>query len=477
MNYQRLEVNKMKELLIPIKGMHCKACEITLTDNLESIPGVEKADVSLRSHSAKVYAKQLPSQSAINKAVSKAGYEIGYDKKPWFSKNVADYKDLLLGVVIVTVLAFIVSRLGIAEINTGNIVSGGIFVALLVGLTAGFSTCMALVGGLVLGLSAKHAERHPSATLMQKFRPHIFFNLSRVVTFFILGGLIGVLGSAFQLQGPLLGYLTISVGIIMLVLGLQLTNLFPRLNSGGLTLPAGVAKYLGLQKRKKKEYSHKNAVALGAVSFFLPCGFTQAMQLYAISTGSFTTGALVMGLFAVGTMPGLLGVGGLTSAIEGSVARRFFKVAGVAVIAMAFINISNGYNLTGWPRPFVSSANSNSPSSKEVTSTLLTGDVEQAQPVDSSEAADNKLRSSYTLASGMVPSEFTVKANQSYTLEVSALEDGVGCMSTILIPGLNNKVQTILKDKTNKLEFKATRTGTYQITCAMGVPHGKITVI
>lgn len=467
----------MKELTVPIKGMHCRSCEMTLTDNLEQLADVRKAEVSLRTRTATIYASKLPPTSAIKHAIAKAGYEIGYDKKPWLSKNAADYKDILLGIVIVAILALFVSSLGIANINTGNIVSGGVFVALLVGLTAGFSTCMALVGGLVLGLSAKHAKRHPNATAMQKFRPHIFFNLSRVVTFFILGGLIGVLGSAFQLQGTLLGFLTIVVGIAMLVLGLQLTNLFPRLSNGGLTLPSGIAKRLGLRARQEKEYSHANAAILGAVSFFLPCGFTQAMQLYAISTGSFTTGALVMGLFAIGTMPGLLGVGGLTSTVEGSAAKRFFKIAGVAVVAMAFLNISNGYNLTGWPKPFASGSNISEPGSKEVTFTPLTGEVEKPQPVDSPTAEDNKLRASYTLASGLVPAEFTVKANKSYTLEVSAKEDGVGCMSTILIPGLNNKVQYLLKGKINKLPFSASRPGIYQITCAMGIPHGKITVI
>lgn len=462
----------MKELVLPIKGMHCRSCEITLTDKLELLKDVKKVDVSLRSKTATIYANNLPPSSAIKRAVAKAGYEIGYDKKPWLSNKASDYKDVLAGIVVVTILALVASRMNIANINTGSIVSGGIFVALLVGLTAGFSTCMALVGGLVLGLSAKHAERHPTATTMQKFRPHIFFNLSRVITFFVLGGLIGVLGSVFQLQGPLLGFLTIVVGIVMLVLGLQLTNLFPRLSSGGITLPAGISKRLGLKNHNDKEYSHKNAAVLGAISFFLPCGFTQAMQLYAISTGSFATGALVMGLFALGTMPGLLGIGGLTSTVEGSSAKRFFKIAGVAVVAMAFLNISNGYNLTGWPRPFAKS--SNEPNSKEVTYTPLTGEVEKPQPLTGS-ATDNKLRASYTLASGMVPAEFTVKANQSYTLEVSAKEDGAGCMSTILIPGLNNKVQYLQKDKTNKLPFKISKPGVYQITCAMGVPHGKIT--
>lgn len=467
----------MKKIELPIRGMHCRSCEITIANNLEQLPDVKKADVSLGSRTAIIYGKHLPPMSAMKRAIATAGYEIGRDKKPWLSKNVADYKDLMLGILIVAVLALVVSRMGITNINTGNIVSGGIFVALLVGLTAGFSTCMALVGGLVLGLSAKHAERHPSATAMQKFRPHIFFNLSRVVTFFVLGGLIGVLGSAFQLQGPLLGLLTIVVGFVMLGLGLQLTSLFPRLSSGGLTLPSSIGKRLGLQSRNEKEYSHKNAVVLGSVSFFLPCGFTQAMQLYAISTGSFTTGALVMGLFAVGTMPGLLGVGGLTSTVEGSAAKRFFKIAGVAVVTMSFLNISNGYNLTGWPKPFASASKTSVASSKVKTYSSPSSDVEKPQAVDSAAKPDNKLRASYTIADGMVPAEFTVKANQEYTLEVAAKDNGVGCMSTILIPGLNNNVQIILKDKTNKLAFNASRLGTYQVTCAMGVPHGKITAI
>lgn len=466
----------MKDLTIPIKGMHCRSCEISLTDQLEKLPDVAKADVSLRTKTATIYGQHLPPQSAIKYAVYKAGYDIGYDEKPWLSNSAKDYKDVLLGVLIVALLAVTASRLDIANINTGSLATGGLLVPLFIGLTAGFSTCMALVGGLVLGLSAKHAEKHPSATSSQKFRPHLYFNLSRVASFFLFGGLIGVAGSAFQLQGSLLGALTILVGVAMLLLGLQLTNLFPRLGSG-LTLPPIVAKKLGLSNRRGKEYSHRNAAVLGAISFFLPCGFTQAMQLYAISTGSFTTGAIVMGLFAIGTMPGLLGVGGLTSTVQGPGAKRFFKIAGVAVVAMAFLNISNGYNLTGLPRPFSNANVVAEVSEKEVTGTPVGGKAEKAAPVDKQDASENILKARYTLASGMVPTSFNARANQSYTLEIKALEDGVGCMSTVLIPGLNNRVQTLVRGKTNKLEFKAKRKGTYQITCAMGIPHGVIRVV
>jgi sulfite exporter TauE/SafE/copper chaperone CopZ len=453
----------MKEVTVPIKGMHCRSCEITLTDKLEQLPNVDKADVSLKTKTATIHARILPPKSAIKHAISSAGYEIGYDKKPFFSKNISDYKDVAIGIVIVAILAIVVTRLDIAGINTGSVASGGGLAALFVGLAAGISTCMALVGGLVLGLSAKHAEMHPSATVMQKFRPHIFFNLSRIIAFFILGGVIGAAGSVFQLQGGLLGGLTMLVGVVMLILGFQLTGLFPRLSAGGITLPSGIATRLGIKSRNKQDYSHKNAVILGALSFILPCGFTQAMQLYAISTGSFTQGAIIMGMFAIGTMPGLLSVGGLTSAVEGSFAKRFFKIAGVAVVAMAILNISNGYNLSGWHN--------------SVTGIFAASETEEYQSSDDITAGDSKLSATYTLKSGMLPREFVVKANQSYTLEVLAREDGVGCMSTILIPGLNNDVQTLREGKTNKLAFKAPRPGTYQITCAMGIPHGKIKVL
>ncbi|NCP77121.1 sulfite exporter TauE/SafE family protein [bacterium] len=45
------------------------------------------------------------------------------------------------------------------------------------------------------------------------------------------------------------------------------------------------------------------ALGSGALTFFLPCGFTLAMQAYAITTGSFITGALTMMAFALGTAP------------------------------------------------------------------------------------------------------------------------------------------------------------------------------
>ncbi|MEO8105616.1 MAG: sulfite exporter TauE/SafE family protein [Candidatus Saccharibacteria bacterium] len=463
----------MKELIIPIKGMHCRSCELLLTESLGNLPDVKRADVSLKTKTATLFVQQAPSNDAVKKAVAEAGYTIGYDDIPLLNKNEKVYQDVAIGVVIIVALGLVFSRLGLTKlttIGTGGASNG--YIALTIGLTAGFSTCMAMVGGLVLSLSARHADKHPSASSAQKFRPHLFFNFGRIVSFIMFGALIGALGSVFQLRGSLLGLLTILVGVVMIMLGLQLTELFPRFSNGKLTLPSGLAKAMGLKQRGTREYSHGNSMLLGGATFFLPCGFTQAMQLLAISTGSPLQGALIMGAFAVGTSPGLLSVGGLTSIVKGAFAKKFFRIVGVAVVAMAFINISHGYNLLGLGNPFAPAAVTTTQSvAPKVTPAAAAGQA----PVPA--GAETILTTSYTLKDDIIPSKFTVKAGQKTTIIVDVKEDGQGCMSTIMIPGLVGNPQFLQGGSKIKMTFTAKKPGSYQITCAMGVNRGSISVI
>jgi sulfite exporter TauE/SafE/copper chaperone CopZ len=453
------EVGDMKTVNtreIPIKGMHCASCTILVTNELESIPGVARAKVSLQSNTAVISAKNLPSDAAIAKAVKAAGYEVGYDATSGISKDKRVYIDILIGIAVISSLAAVFSFSGL-HIQTGTSSTQSIgIVALITGLTAGFSTCMALIGGLVLGVSAKHAEKFPAATATKKFTPHLYFNAGRILSFIILGGSIGMIGTAFQLKGALLGLLLIVVGVFMLVLGLSLTELFPQLKKG-FTLPSGFAKALKINQRKDNEYSHRGTFLLGAVTFFLPCGFTQAMQLLAVSSGSAASGAIIMGMFAIGTTPGLLGAGGLTSLVSGNFAKRFFRVVGVAVMAMALINITNGFRL----------GNFHLPKANRVAS------------VQSLSSDTKKLYATYQGVGKLpdiTPSTFTTKVGQKTALIVDAKEDGAGCMSTIMISGLNDTPQLIRKDKRLVLSFTPTEAGDYTIMCAMGIPRGTITV-
>ncbi len=327
--------NQIKKENYYISGMHCRSCEIVVEDNISKISGVEKVNVNYKKGIAEVYYEHRPAQSDMEKAVRNAGYALGINKKrPFFSSDPTTYIELLFAGGTLLFIFIWLRIFGILDMNLQFSSTPSLFFVVLIGLTAGISTCMALIGGLVLGISSRHAELHPEATPSQKFRPHLFFNLGRLVSYAVLGGAIGLAGSVFHFSSSLLGLLIILAGVVMLLLGLKMTEIFPRLSGGGFMLPKKISRLLGLNT-EVKEYSHKSSFVTGILTFFLPCGFTQAMQIYAVSTGSFAKGALIMFLFALGTMPGLLGIGGLTSVIKGAFARYFFKFVALALLILA----------------------------------------------------------------------------------------------------------------------------------------------
>lgn len=442
----------MAQKIVPIKGMHCKSCELMVSEKLEDIPGV-KATVKLSTKSAYITAKHLPPEDEIQSAVEAAGYEVGYEAVNIISRDKKVYRDIAIGLAIVLFISLLLWGSNLTDISTiTTSTSGAAVTALVIGVTAGLSTCMALIGGLVLGISAQHAKRYPNTSLMQRFRPHLAFNVGRVIGFTLFGAVIGAVGSAFQLGGSALGWMMILTGLVMLVLGLNLTDMFPRLKN--ITLPSNLAEKIGIKRRGKHEYSSWGALTTGALTFFLPCGFTQSMQLMAVGSGSATTGALIMGMFALGTTPGLLAIGGLTSAVKGAFAKSFFRVAGVLVIAMSLINLSGGANLAHLRLP----------------------DFKSEQKIIAMSEDTKKLETVYYLKSDIAPSQFTTKVGQKTALIVDVKEDGQGCMSTIMIPGLDDRAQYLQSGKKIILTFTPTTAGDYPITCAMGIPRGVMKV-
>ncbi|HEX7586567.1 MAG TPA: sulfite exporter TauE/SafE family protein [Patescibacteria group bacterium] len=454
-------MNNTKKITVPISGMHCRSCELLIEDKLSEVPNVQRIGMNYKKGTADIhYESKRPNMHDIENAVREAGYKMGEQgSKPLISRNPEDYKDLGIALLILAGIYIILKNFGITSISVGSGANGSSLpVVFLVGLTAGLSTCMALVGGLILGISARHSELHPEATAMQKFRPHLFFNLGRIGGYALLGGMLGSLGSVFQLSGGTLGLLTIVVGIVMLMLGMKLIGIFPRMENKSISLPAGISRILGIKKHEK-EYNNRGSVITGALTFFLPCGFTQAMQLYAISTGSFTRGFLIMGIFALGTAPGLLSVGGLTSLIKGIFAQRFFKFAGILVVILAFFNIANGYNLTGWQLGSAFGAENSATIANDSNVKIENG----VQTVNMTESSSGYSPNKFTIKKG-VPVKWIIDAQAPYS-----------CASSLVVSSLN--IRKTLKAGQNVIEFTPTETGKIPFSCAMGMYTGVFNVV
>jgi sulfite exporter TauE/SafE len=156
-----------------------------------------------------------------------------------------------------------------------------------------------------------------------------------------LGGIIGLIGSAFTLGGIMTLILGVLVGLVMLSLGINLLDIFPWATRFQPRMPA----FLTNVTSRVKTLEHSIAPFLiGLSTFFLPCGFTQSMQVYSLSTGSFVIGALTMTAFALGTFP-VLALISFTSVElgRGKWSGVFFKTAGLLVILFGMMNIINSF--------------------------------------------------------------------------------------------------------------------------------------
>jgi sulfite exporter TauE/SafE/copper chaperone CopZ len=445
-------MSNQNKIIVPIRGMHCASCEFLVSEQLKKISGVTDVHVSHRRSVAEInYCGTAPTSETIAQAVQESGYVVGQKEKlSWISNNFYDYRDLSQAGLIVFVLYVIARWFNLFDLSVDN-ANAGVFVALLVGLVAGVSTCMALVGGLVLGLSARHSEMHPEATAKEKFRPHLFFNLGRILGFAFLGGVIGLIGQTFKPSPNVLGLLTVAIGGVMIFFGLKLIEIFPILKDKSITLPSGIARFFGLNK-EVKEYSHRSAMITGALTFFLPCGFTQAMQLYAVSTGSFWQGAAIMGLFATGTALGLLGIGGLTSIFKGRNARIFFMTAGIAVIVLGFFNIVNGSRLFSW-------------GSENVTPPISDGNSQLDKSAQEARMTQG--------GNGYSPNTFTVQKGRRVLWIINSTSP-YSCASSLVMPKYGINVS--LHAGENIITFTPTETGEIPFSCSMGMYRGKFLV-
>ncbi len=328
-------------VLLHVSGMHCTACTILIRDALEEAEHVKRADVSLSDNTVQVHvtsgeqAEELAAR--LTPLVSAHGYALHAEPAPGSRRGHSHREWLLGGAGAALVLAFfmLLERMGIASLIGGSEASLG--TALVVGLVASVSTCLAVVGAMVLSVSATYA--HEGAGKL----PQLFFHAGRFVSFFLLGGLLGVLGEAVRLDYVGSAVLGAIVSIVMVLLGLQLLEVTSRVRA--LTLPTGLVDRLIAASNKTGKAA---PFLLGAATFFLPCGFTQSMQIVALGTQSFWSAALTMSVFALGTFPvlALLSYGSLGLA-KSSYRGAFFKAAGMLVIVFALFNLWNGLAVLG----------------------------------------------------------------------------------------------------------------------------------
>ena len=448
--------------------MHCVSCESLIERSLLEKIKEAKISISHKNGVLEIESNNI-NEVEVKELVEKLGYkiskEIDKNKKTRVASSFTwrDFYQVVIIFILLFIALFLLSKLGLSNYFPTIGSDVGILVALLIGLVASLSTCLAMVGGLVMGLSSQYKVAASEnglekVSLTKRSRPQIFFHLGRVLGFFLLGGFLGSLGGAVRYSTSFTGFLTMLVALVMLYIGLQILGILPNITKLGFYLPKKLSGGIFNIKTKDKPML---IAFLGALTFFLPCGFTQSMQLAAIASGGFLQGALIMSFFAIGTIPVLFAVGLGSSYAQHKKFSVLKKIIAVLIIMFAFYSLNSGLILSGsrfsldfWTK-FVEAKNNGTNIIKE----------------SSSDSQTVQLDIDYTFKQR----EIRIKKGVPVKFVINPIRV-TGCSNEVIIPSLGLSTGKLKDGKKVILEFTPTKTGNIPFSCWMGMINGKFIV-
>lgn len=464
-----------------VDGMTCSACERRIEKALGAIPEVRSVTASL--HGGKVsieYDEGRTSVDAFKKAIEEAGYSVRG------RGNASTLIALGIGVVLVAAYSLasaagIFNNLPKVDVNLGY---GMLFV---VGLLTSVH-CVAMCGGIALsqsigpaGIPAKEIQP-PSA--FARIRPGLLYNLGRLASYTIIGGIVGGIGSAFSFSPYLKGGIAAAAGLFMVLFGLRMLGLLAKLPKVKLLPPgirAGIAKATGA-------FRAKGPLAVGFLNGFMPCGPLQTMQLYALGTGSIIGGALSMLVFSAGTIPLLLLFGLAATVLPRRFVPMMVKASAVLVMFLGVMTVGRAAAIAGIALPSLGNPVSQGLVQKAGIDGALVVPVNGSgagnnasgaaagSPGIAVAALDGDIQTITTEFKDGYYVPFVVKAGVPlrWTIRVTADELN-GCNNPVTVPAYG--IQKTLVPGDNVIEFTPKQEGTIGYTCWMGMISSRIVAV
>lgn len=428
----------IKKEKIKVYDMTCTSCEARVEKAVLNTEGVITVKASFSGQYAEVeYDDEVCSTDKIKEAINNSDYST---KKP------DDYK--FFGMVII-VAAIIMIGFNTSGFDMESMLSNASYAVLFI---AGLLTsihCVGMCGGIMLSQTVGNE----SSTKFEAMKPSLLYNAGRVISYTILGGVIGAVGSAFSLSFKSKAAVQIIAGIFMIMMGLNMSG-FSLFRKFQIKLPKSFCKF------KSKEGS---PFVVGLLNGFMPCGPLQTMQIFALGTGSPVKGALAMLVFSVGTVPLMLTFGALSGLLSKGHTKKILKLSGVMIIVLGLIMGNRGLSILG--------INLN-----PVNAMALSKD-------DVKEGNDNVAKA--VLQDGVQVINMTV-SNRGYTPNAFYVQKGIPvkwvidgkeintCNNAIIVPSLNKEIK--INRGENILEFTPEDKDMY-FSCWMGMINGVIKVV
>lgn len=452
-----------KKIVLHISGMTCGHCEKRIVSAIGKLNGVLSAGASFPKNQAQVlYDEDKISEKEIRRAIENEGYAV----RPAGREKQSAAKVLPVFLIILAVYFILKYSIGFDFFNLIPRIDATISLVAL--FATGIFTsvhCIAMCGGINLSQSIGGDETG-------KFKKPLLYNLGRVVSYTAIGAIVGGLSSVLFISITAKGVIMLAAAIFMILMGLSMLGWLPH------WLVPRLPKKAILNTSKAK--AGKGPFVVGLLNGLLPCGPLQAMQIYALSTGSVMMGALSMFLFSLGTVPLMLGAGFAFTLLKGKFTRSITRVSAVLVILIAVVMFSNAGGLFGWNLAGTASAaiqtTQEAPSATQAGgSSAQSGNPQTAGGYLIAQIKDGVQTVEATLGISGYPG-IVVQKGIPVQYNLKADEENInGCNGAIVIPKFN--IEKTLEPGDNIVQFIPGESGTIPYTCWMGMISGQIMVV
>lgn len=447
-----------KKARVCVQGMHCASCDLLVQRELSELDNVTNVTANYTTQIAEIeYVGEL-NKNELQKRVAEYGYTITEadaletGDEP-YGKRVIDAA--VIAMILLILFLFAQEFQLIPSIDTSGTLS--LATIAVIGLIASVSTCMATTGALFLSTIGR--MKHETADMVQRIVPSISFNAGRIVTYAGMGFVNGAVGQVISKDLQMESSMNIIIGILMVLVGLDMLRIF----SLRSLFPHSLVRNTVLRVEKSLlRNPRKTSFLLGSSTYWLPCGFTQSVQLYALAVADPFQSMLIMLVFVLGTTPALIGIGLASSVVKHRSYAVFMKVVGVFVFMVGLMysfNFLTLHNLNPFAR---------------VTSTVFAG-VNPSETELAEVTADGTqvLRMTVNNA-GYSPSRFTVQHGKPVKWIITG-EEVFGCQGLLQVPEIG--ISRVLERGENIVEFTPAEKGSIAFSCSSGSVAGQIEVL
>lgn len=342
-----------------------------------------------------------------------------------------------------------------------------LWIVFITGLTVGGLTCLAVQGGLLASIIAAREEEEVEKGINTKnpVRPTLAFLAAKLVAYTLLGFLLGAFGGAIGINQTTQIIMQGAAGLYMIAIALNLLNVHPIFSYAVIQPPKFLFRTIRNQSRSKDLFA---PALLGAMTIFIPCGTTLAMEALAIASGNAISGAAIMAVFVLGTTPLFFGVGWITGVLGDTFRTRFLRIAAFGVLYLGITSFNGALVAGGSPM----SLQSMTQGFVKIFTIQTTSGNEAYIPniIDGFQHVEIDVT-----ANGYSPQYIQVKKDIPVKV-ILETKDAYSCASAFRIPSLDI-VKNLQPNGKEEITFTPDTSGPISFSCSMGMYTGVIEVL